>query len=238
MSHELRTPLNAIIGFSSLLHSGRAGALDPLHMEYLGDILSSSRHLLQLINDILDLSKVEAGRMDLRIESVDSERLVNEVRDILRGLAAEKRITLQTHLDPAVATIAVDPRKAKQILYNFLSNALRFTPDGGRVVLDIAPAGERELCIAVKDNGIGIKPEDMARLFVEFQQLDASTSKKYPGTGLGLALTRRIVEAHGGRVAVESEPGKGSTFRAYLPRDLALGERAIFTASREARDVH
>jgi PAS domain S-box-containing protein len=218
MSHELRTPLNAIIGFSELMHDGKVGEVSAEHREYLGDILISSRHLLQLINNVLDLAKVEAGKIELHPEPVDLTQVIGEVRDILRTLAAQKRITIEVNVDPAVAAIVADAGRLKQVLYNYLSNALKFSVDGGQVFVRAHPEGERELRIEVEDLGIGIKPEDLDRLFVEFQQLDASKAKKYAGTGLGLALTKRIVEAQHGRVGVESTPGKGSIFYAVLPR--------------------
>jgi PAS domain S-box-containing protein len=218
MSHELRTPLNAIIGFSKLLHSGKAGALTPTQVEYLGDIVNSSNHLLQLINDVLDLAKIESGRTEIRVEAVSLQRLAGEVRDILRGLAAEKRIRLVIDVSPEVDSVEVDPRLLKQVLYNYLSNAIKFTPDTGQVAMRIAPEGDASFKVEVEDTGIGIKPEDLGRLFVEFQQLDASSSKRYSGTGLGLALTKRVIEAQGGSVGVESKFGAGSTFWALLPR--------------------
>jgi PAS domain S-box-containing protein len=218
MSHELRTPLNAIIGFSELMHDGKVGPVSEEHREYLGDILASSRHLLQLINDILDLSKVESGKMDFYPEAIDVAKLVGEVRDILRTLAAEKRIAIDVTVEPAVSEVFADPSKLKQVLYNYLSNALKFTPDEGRIRVAVLTETSETFRLEVQDTGIGIRSEDLARLFVEFQQLDASAAKKYPGTGLGLALTKRIVEAQSGRVGVESEVGKGSTFFAVLPR--------------------
>jgi PAS domain S-box-containing protein len=221
MSHELRTPLNAIIGFSRLLHSGRAGSLSATQTEYLGDILNSSEHLLQLINDVLDLAKVEAGRTELHVEVVELARLAGEIRDILRGLASEKRIRLVVEVSPTPSTVSVDPRLFKQVLYNYLSNAIKFTPDGGQVVMKIGPEGDDTFRVDVEDTGVGIKPADMERLFVEFQQLDSSSSKRYPGTGLGLALTKRIVEAQGGTVGVDSQWGSGSRFWAVLPRTVA-----------------
>lgn len=224
MSHELRTPLNAIIGFAALMHGGKAGALSEVHKEYLGDILNSSRHLLQLINDVLDLAKVESGRMELRVESVDLAKVVNEVKDIVRGIAAERHIRLGIEIDPAIERVSVDQRMLKQVLYNYLSNALKFTPDGGRVTLRIKPTEDQTFRIEVEDTGIGIKPEDLSRLFVEFQQLDQGTAKRYPGTGLGLALTKRIVHAQGGSVSVNSVPGEGSTFFAVLPREVKVVE--------------
>ncbi len=224
MSHELRTPLNAIIGFAELMHSGKVGDVAEHHREYLGDIITSSHHLLQLINDILDLSKVEAGKMELRPVTVDLEQLTNEVRDVLRELAASKRLKVGTHIQPGVATVVIDPGRVKQILYNYVSNAMKFTPEGGGIEIRIAPEGEQEFRIEVEDTGIGIAPENLDRLFVEFQQLDSSAAKKYQGTGLGLALTKRIVEAQGGRVGVRSVAGKGSVFSAVLPRSSTPGQ--------------
>ena len=222
MSHELRTPLNSIIGFAELMHKGKVGPVSAQHEEYLGDILTSSKHLLQLINDVLDLAKVESGKMDFRPESVDLNRLACEVRDILRGLAATKRLRLDIHVDPDVATALVDPSRVKQILYNYFSNAIKFTPDDGRVHIRIMPEGPALFRIDVQDTGVGIQAEDLGKLFVEFQQLDASTAKKYQGTGLGLALTKRLAEALGGRVTVRSTPGEGSTFSATLPRVMTM----------------
>ena len=222
MSHELRTPLNAIIGFTDLMHKGKAGPVSAQHEEYLGDVLSSSKHLLQLINDVLDLAKVESGKMDFRPERVDLATLVNEVSDVLRGLATSKGLRIETEVDPAVTAVVVDPARVKQILYNYLSNAIKFTPEGGRAQVRITPDGSDAFRIDVTDTGVGISPEDLGKLFVEFQQLDNTSSKKYQGTGLGLALTKRLVEAHGGHVAVRSSVGLGSTFSAILPRRMAV----------------
>jgi PAS domain S-box-containing protein len=226
MSHELRTPLNAVIGFTSLMHSGKVGPLSEVQKEYLGDIINSSRHLLQLINDVLDLAKIESGRVELRLESVDLAKLAQEVKEVVRGLAAEKHLRLVLEVEDAIDRVTVDPRMLKQVLYNYLSNAIKFTPEGGQVSLRIAAEGDHSYRVEVEDTGIGIKPEDMNRLFVEFQQLDQGTTKKYAGTGLGLALTRRIVEAQGGRVEVKSTVGKGSTFSAVLPREVKAGKDA------------
>ncbi len=220
MSHELRTPLNGVIGFAELMHDEKVGPISPNHKEYLGDILTSSRHLLQLINDILDLAKVESGKMEFHPESLDMEKIVNEVRDVIRTLAATKQIRIETYIDPQLGKVVVDPGKLKQILYNYLSNAIKFTPDGGSVSIRVALEENDYIRLEVEDSGIGIKPEDVARLFIEFQQLDASVAKKYQGTGLGLALTRRIVEAQGGKVGVRSKSGKGSIFYATFPRIL------------------
>jgi PAS domain S-box-containing protein len=218
MSHELRTPLNAIIGFAELMHDGKVGPVAPDQKEYLGDILTSSRHLLGLINDVLDLSKIEAGKMEFLPERVDLRKIAAEVRDILRSLAASRRITISIEVDAGAGEVVADPAKLKQVLYNYLSNALKFTPEEGRVTLRMGPEGGEYFRLEVEDTGIGIRPEDLGRLFVEFQQLDVGAAKKYGGTGLGLALTRRIVEAQGGRVGVDSTPGRGSRFFAVLPR--------------------
>jgi len=218
MSHELRTPLNGIIGFAELMYDGKAGPISAEHQEYLGDILTSAKHLLQLINDVLDLSKVEAGKMDFNPEPVTPELLVKEVSDIVRTLIAQKRIWLATEIDKTLTNIMADSRSLKQILYNYLSNALKFTPDEGKIVVRVQTENEDQFRIEVEDSGIGIKPEDIDRLFAEFQQLDSGSAKKYPGTGLGLALTKKIVEAQRGRVGVTSVPGKGSIFYAILPK--------------------
>ncbi|MGH7537451.1 MAG: PAS domain S-box protein, partial [Gemmatimonadales bacterium] len=218
MSHELRTPLNAVIGFTEILYDGRAGPVSAVQMEYLDDVLTSSRHLLQLINDVLDLSKVETGKLELRPEPVDLARLIAEMQDVVRTLAARKQIRVETDLDAAPPEIVTDPARLKRVLYNYLSNAIKFTPEEGRVVVRVVAEGRDAFRLEVQDTGIGIRAEDLDRLFVEFQQLDASVAKQYPGTGLGLALTKRIVEAQGGRVGVDSTPGEGSRFYAVLPR--------------------
>jgi PAS domain S-box-containing protein len=220
MSHELRTPLNSIIGFAELIHVGKAGATSEAQQEYLQDILTSSKHLLQLINDVLDLAKVESGKIEFRPEPVDLGRVVSEVRDILRGLAAEKHTKVDVEVEPSLSGVVSDPAKIKQVLYNYLSNAIKFTPEGGRVTIRVSPEAEDGFRIEVIDTGIGVRKEDIHRLFVEFQQLDASTSKRYPGTGLGLALTKRIAEAAGGSVGDRTENGIGSTFFAVFPRVL------------------
>jgi PAS domain S-box-containing protein len=218
MSHELRTPLNSIIGFAELMHKGKVGPVSADHKEYLNDILTSSKHLLQLINDVLDLAKVESGKIEFRPEPVDVGKVVAEVRDILRGLAAEKNTHVETVVSPEIGEVFLDPAKLKQILYNYLSNAIKFTPDKGRVTITVTPAADNMIRLAVQDTGIGVRPADMHRLFIEFQQLDAGLAKRYAGTGLGLALTKRIVEAQGGKVDVSSTAGVGSTFVALLPR--------------------
>jgi PAS domain S-box-containing protein len=222
MSHELRTPLNSIIGFADLLHDGEVDPASPQHHEFLGDILKSGRHLLQLINDVLDLAKVEAGKIEFRPEPVDLERLTGEVAAVLRTVSATKNIRIDIAIEPDVNRVTVDPGRLKQVLYNYVSNALKFTADGGRVTIRAQQEGPEMFRLEVEDTGIGIPAEDIGRLFVEFQQLNAGAAKKHGGTGLGLALTKRIVETQGGAVGVKSTPGRGSIFFALLPVHAAL----------------
>jgi len=223
MSHELRTPLNAILGFGELLYDGVVPTDSPQHREFLGDIVKSGRHLLQLINDVLDLAKVEAGKVEFRPEPVDLQQVVGEVIAILRAIALAKNIRVDATVDAALKEgIFLDPGRLKQILYNYISNALKFTPAGGAVTVRARPVGETDFALEVEDTGPGIAPEDIDRLFVEFQQLDTGTAKQHGGTGLGLALTRRLAEAQGGSVGVRSVPGNGSVFHAILPRRAPL----------------
>jgi PAS domain S-box-containing protein len=218
MSHELRTPLNAIIGFAKLMHKGSVGPVSDEHREYLGDILSSALHLLQLINDVLDLSKVEAGKMEFHPRTVDLGRIVNDVVETLATIAAQKQIRLTVHIAPELGTVHTDSARLKQVLYNYLSNALKFTGEAGLVAVRARPLADDRFRIEVEDTGVGIEERDLQRLFVEFQQLDGSPGKRHQGTGLGLALTRRLVTAQGGAVGVTSKPGVGSVFFADLPR--------------------
>ena len=231
MSHELRSPLNGIIGFTELLYDGKIGPIAERPREFLGRIHASASHLLQLINGVLDLSKVEAGRLEFQPERVSVSSLIREVTEILGALAAEKQIQVETEIEDRVDDVTIDAGRLKQILYNYLSNALKFTGPGGRVVVKLKADGASEFRLEVSDNGVGISEKDVARLFVEFQQLDATTAKRYQGTGLGLALTKRIVEAQGGRVGVESTPGQGSTFFAVLPRVPAADAGACVNAN-------
>jgi len=217
MSHELRTPLNAIIGFADLMHGGMTGPLGDQQREFLGDILTSSRHLLQLINEILDLAKVESGTVTLAPETIALAPVITEVRDILRGTAAIRQVALELAL-PELGTVTVDPQKLRQILYNYISNALKFTPEGGRVTIR-AVLRDAMFRVEIEDTGIGIAEDDLRFLFVAFRQLDGGATKHYPGTGLGLALTKRLAEAHGGTVGVDSVRGAGSTFWVELPRE-------------------
>lgn len=218
MSHELRTPLNAIIGFSQLIYDGETGPITAEQKEFMHDILSNSKHLLTLISEILDLSKIEAGKIDFYPEAIYLPRLLNEVINSFQPLFKEKNISFKMTVDENVSIAYIDPTRFKQIVYNYLSNAIKFTPNSGQIEIRIKDESISTFKLEVEDTGIGIKAEDINKLFIEFQQLDTSMSKKYPGTGLGLALTKNIVEAQGGKVGVMSEPGKGSIFYAILPK--------------------
>jgi signal transduction histidine kinase len=216
MSHELRTPLNAIIGFSEVLGERMFGDLNDKQAEYVGDIQASGRHLLALINDILDLSKVEAGRMELEPSAFDLPEILASALALVRGRADAHGLALDLTVGPGVGTITADERKVRQILLNLLSNAVKFTPDGGRVALAAtARAGTVE--ITVSDTGVGIAPEDLGAVFEEFRQVGTDRARKQEGTGLGLALARRLVELHGGTIGVTSTPGQGTTFTVTLP---------------------
>jgi signal transduction histidine kinase len=222
ISHELRTPLNSIIGFSELMYDGKVGRISARHKEYIGDILSSAKHILQLINDLLDLSKVEAGKMEFHAEKVDLARIVRQTCDTLRVTAVKKRLSIETDIEPELSSVVLDPGKLKQVLYNYLSNAIKFTRESGRIHVRVRSEESNQFRVEVEDNGIGIRPEDQKRLFNEFRRLSHGKGEDRPGTGLGLLLTKRIVEAQGGTVGVKSEPGVGSTFFAILPRNLVI----------------
>ncbi|MDP2316856.1 MAG: response regulator [Pseudomonadota bacterium] len=221
MSHELRTPLNAIIGFTELIHYGHVEASAPEFPVFLGHVLTSARHLLQLINDVLDLSKVEAGKVEFHPEDLAPGAIILEVESILGATARAAGIELAAELDPQLGSVRVDPARLKQLLYNYVSNALKFTDAGGRVVVRATVESTDTWRIEVEDTGVGIAEADLQRLFVEFQQLDTGSARKHEGTGLGLALTRRLVEAQGGSVGVRSTVGVGSVFHALLPRQCA-----------------
>ena len=223
MSHELRTPLNAIIGFAELLYDEQVTPDMPQFKDFMHDILTSGQHLLQLINDVLDLSKIEAGRLEFHPEETSLEQVTGETLSVLRPLAAQKRLQLTYEIDPDVDRVFIDRGRLKQILYNYVSNAIKFTPEGGTVSIWLLADRGDDFRLDVVDTGIGIDAEDLPRLFVEFNQLEGGAAKKHQGTGLGLALTKRLVEAQGGRVAVASTPGAGSTFSAVLPRRATRG---------------
>jgi len=216
MSHELRTPLNAIIGFSEVLLQRMFGDLNPKQEEYLQDVLSSGRHLLSLINDILDLSKVEAGRMDLELERFDLPQALQDTLVLVRERAVRHGIELHLDVDSRLGALVADERKIKQVLLNLLSNAVKFTPEGGRVGMGAVPT-DGGVEISVSDTGIGIAPENQELIFEEFRQVGGDYAHKREGTGLGLTLARRFVELHGGRLWVKSQPGQGSTFTFSIP---------------------
>ncbi|OHB41004.1 MAG: hypothetical protein A2069_06570 [Planctomycetes bacterium GWB2_41_19] len=216
MSHELRTPLNSIIGFAEVLKDEVVGTISAEQKEYLSDIHGSGQHLLNMINSILDLSKIEAGKLELHYEEFPVKEAINEVLNTIIGFSNKKGIRINTHIHEDVPSITVDKVKFKQIMFNLLSNAVKFTPENGRVTIN-ASLMNQHVQIAVSDTGIGIKSEDMDKIFEAFRQLDASYARHYEGTGLGLTLTKRLIELHGGKIWVISEFGKGSTFTFTLP---------------------
>jgi len=219
MSHELRTPLNSIIGFSEVLEDELLGSLNASQRENMQYILKAGRHLLSLINDILDLSKVESGKMELEVDRVSLRGILDASLVMHREKALRHGISLDLQMEPVTdMVIEADERKLKQILFNLLSNAVKFTPDGGSVrVMAREITGAQEIEISIEDTGIGIKLEDIPKLFKEFSQLDSVYDKEYEGTGLGLALTKKLVELHGGRIQVSSEFGKGSRLAFVIP---------------------
>jgi len=216
MSHELRTPLNAIIGFSEVLQERLFGELNEKQAEYTGDILTSGQHLLSLINEILDLSKVEAGRMELELAPFDLPLAIDNARTFVRERAVKHGITLDVDIDDRLGEYIGDERKIKQILLNLLSNAVKFTPEGGRISIS-ASKTDNGVEISVSDTGIGIPPAEQPTIFEEFRQVGGDYAHKKEGTGLGLTLAKKFVELHGGKIWVESEIGKGSTFTFMLP---------------------
>ena len=218
MSHELRTPLTGILGLAEVLQMGTYGALNEKQLKYIMSIEGSGRHLLELINDILDLSKIEAGKLDLILEPFALAEICRSSLQLVKGMAHQRKINIEFSIEPASITVRVDARRMKQMLVNLLSNALKFTPEAGRVGLEVKVHGdENSVHICVWDTGIGIKPEDFIKLFKPFTQLDSALSRQYPGTGLGLSLVQRMADMHGGSVTAESIPGGGSRFTIILP---------------------
>jgi signal transduction histidine kinase/DNA-binding response OmpR family regulator/CHASE3 domain sensor protein len=249
MSHELRTPLNAIIGFSEILRDGLIGELADKQKTYVNDIFESGQHLLSLINDVLDLSKIEAGRMELEGERIDVKGLLQNSLSIIKEKAASQHIKLLSDLPDTLGHAWLDSRKVKQIVYNLLSNAVKFTPEGGQITLQaslverdsvleqikdipkshyspIGPASQF-IQISITDTGIGIEPQDIIRLFQPFVQVESTLSRRFEGTGLGLALVRKLAELHSGAVAVTSTPGAGSTFTVWLQHNTNLGDSTV-----------
>jgi signal transduction histidine kinase len=235
MSHELRTPLNAIVGFGDLLGSGAFGTLDAAQQDAVDTILRNSRHLLGLINDVLDLAKAEAGKLELHLTPTDLREVIDGVLRDTGSLVGQKGHRVTMEAGPESLVVKADGVRIRQILFNLISNAVKFTPDGGEISIralrtnaplpvpadrtgDRNPMSSREaVWIAIGDTGPGIKPEDMDRLFQEFSQVDGSAARRFEGTGLGLALCRRFVELHGGQIGAESLYGHGSTFWFILP---------------------
>jgi PAS domain S-box-containing protein len=219
MSHELRTPLNSIIGFTQLVQDGDVGPVNARQVEFMGHVLSSGRHLLKLINDVLDLAKVEAGKMDFEPERIDVRVVCADVAASFHAECTRRALRLGVEAPADLPEALLDPRRLRQVLFNYISNAVKFSPRGAAIVVRASVDPGRRLRLEVEDHGPGIAAEDLGRLFVEFQQLDTEDRDARSGTGLGLALTRRIVEAQGGSVGVDSTPGQGSVFRAILPLD-------------------
>jgi signal transduction histidine kinase len=215
MSHELRTPLNAIIGFSEVLTDRMFGDLNEKQEEYLKDIYASGTHLLSLINDILDLSKIEAGRMELELTDLHLPTALDNAMTLVRERAGRRSITLQMTVDKRLGAVRADERKIRQVVLNLLSNAIKFTPEGGRIEVAAVPK-DGFVEVSVSDTGVGIAPEDQERVFEEFRQV-GTAEKKAEGTGLGLTLCRKFVELHGGKIRVKSQLGVGSTFTFTIP---------------------
>ncbi|HWI10226.1 MAG TPA: PAS domain S-box protein [Burkholderiaceae bacterium] len=236
MSHELRTPLNAVIGFADLLHSGLVKPDSPKHQEFLGHIGTSGRHLLQLINDVLDLSKVESGKFQFYPEPLDLAVVLKEVQASLYTETTRKDIVISMQIDAGLADLMLDPARLKQVFSNYLSNAIKFTASGGNVTVRVVGQGPDHFRVEVEDTGIGISAADLPRLFTEFQQLDAGYSRQHQGTGLGLALTRRLVEAQGGQVGVRSTVGAGSVFYVVLNRTHGLDSERAQAAAQGLRE--
>jgi signal transduction histidine kinase len=225
MSHELRTPLNAIIGFSSILLDSSRDVLQPRLYRFLENIRTAGGHLLSLINDILDLAKIESGKLQLEAESFDLRETVATVERVIKGMAAERDITLVTSIEDTVSNVHLDEGRLKQILLNLLSNAVKFSHRGGYVYLDVttpaeadSPLGCDAIRLVVKDGGIGIAPTEVHNIFDPFYQVNERGRRQTGGTGLGLSLTRSFVELHRGKIEVQSEVGRGSSFTIHLPR--------------------
>ncbi len=237
MSHELRTPLNSIIGFSDVLLSGTFGTLGEDQQRYINNIKNAGTHLLQLVNNILDLAKLEAGRTELQMEPFYPDEILHEVISTMTPLAEKKNIELTVSIDSEMGELVADRIKIKQVLFNLISNAIKFTPEGGKVNISAEQTGtgEQRYCrFVVKDTGIGIPPDSLDRIFDEFEQVDSSTSRQQGGAGLGLSLSKKLVELHGGRITVESHLGKGSTFSFTIPQ---AGAEEVHEEIEEAEAV-
>ena len=231
-SHELRTPLNLIMGFAEFLMESQLDPLDPKQKEYLQDIYTSGKHLLRLIDDVLDLARVEAGKMGLRLEKFSARAAIESVSTSIKAVAQKRKIHVDVAISPEIREVTLDQQKFKQILHNLLSNAVKFTESGGVVRIRVQPQDAHHFKLVIKDTGIGIKSEDLPRLFQDFQQLDSGSSRRYEGSGLGLALTKGLVELQGGTISVESQYGVGTTFLVVLPKEIVDDEpRCAFDAN-------
>jgi signal transduction histidine kinase len=217
MSHELRTPLNAIIGFSEALTLGIFGPLNEKQTEYIGDINTSGHHLLSMINDLLDLSKIESGKMELNKQAFIVQNAIDEAVSLIKPLADRKKIVLKTNVGTKEVKIKADKQKFLQIIHNLLGNSIKFTNEGGNILLSLKKrTGLVE--ISVQDDGIGIPSEYHEKIFEKFRQVDNAITRKTGNTGLGLTITRELIELHGGKIRVESEEGNGATFIVTLPQ--------------------
>jgi len=218
MSHELRTPLNSIIGFSEVLFAEAYGPLNAKQKDYINYVLASGKHLLSLINDVLDMTKMEASKAELFITTLSLKNLLEQALNLVREIAFKKKIELSIEVDGRLGDIDADERKLKQIVYNLLSNAVKFTPEGGRIGIEAKMAGDFEVEIEIWDTGMGVTPENMEKIFEAFAVIKTPGMNTIEGTGLGLALSRKLVELHGGRLWAESKgPGRGARFRVILP---------------------
>ena len=227
MSHELRTPLNAIIGFSDMMKNKLLGPGDSeKFLEYAKDINDSGQHLLELINDILDLAKVETGRLELHEQTIDVDRITRSCLTLIKERASEGRLSLRDRLPENAPALRADERKFKQIMINLLSNAVKFTPEGGEIVVDGELDPERNFAIKVSDTGIGIAREDIWKAMSPFMQVDSNLGRKFEGTGLGLSLTKALIELHGGTLAIDSEVGVGTTVTVCFPAERVIAQAA------------
>ena len=217
ISHELRTPLTAVMGYCDIFLEKKIGEMNEQQLKFMTAIQKNSKSLLAQINNLLDLSKLEAGKLAISEKDFDFSRLVSEATVSVEPMASKKNISITASLDPAVQTIFGDPDRMEQILINLLDNAIKFTDYGGKITVSSKDLGEK-VSISVEDSGIGIKPEDHETIFEKFKQVESILSRRYPGSGIGLAIVKSLVEAHGGNIQVESTPGKGSKFTITIPK--------------------
>ncbi len=230
MSHELRTPLNAILGFSEMIEQQMFGPVGGKYAAYAHDIHRSGELLLELVNDVLDLAKLEAGKLELRESTLTIPDLVDECLTLVRGRADDGKIRLSRSISPDASHLRGDARAVKQILLNFLSNAVKFTPEGGTVCVTSALESDGRLCLSVKDSGIGMKESDIAIALAPFGQIDSMIARKHQGTGLGLPICKSLMELHGGSIGIESEPDAGTTLSAWFPADRIAAEHSAMAS--------